>query len=236
MFPGIFIAGTDTDIGKTLIAGGLLKWVRSQGVDAAYFKAVQSGGIWENGKPVSGDTSRVIDYCELQEDMHLMNPYALEPEFSPHLAAQLSGITIKRGRILSAFEQLKRRHEFIVAEGAGGLVVPLIAQKYHICDLIKDLQLPVVLVARAGLGMINHTILSCSFLQKLQLPVKGIIINNYTGRPDEDDNINYIKALSGQPILGIIKHLKLRGDQSDRPLIAAEFERQPGLHQLLQQD
>lgn len=124
MFPGIFIAGTDTDIGKTLIAGGLLKWVRSQGVDAAYFKAVQSGGIWENGKPVSGDTSRVIDYCELQEDMQLMNPYALEPEFSPHLAAQLSGITIKRGRILSAFEQLKRRHEFIVAEGAGGLVVP----------------------------------------------------------------------------------------------------------------
>jgi dethiobiotin synthetase len=197
-------------VGKTLIAAALTGALREAGVRASYFKPVQSGGILQQGKIISPDLAFVRGVTVQEEDDLLLNPVCLQPPLAPSVAAELTGVTIDLDRIIQAYNLLVSRYEFVIVEGAGGLYVPLIGTKFLQPDLVKLMNLPVVVVARPGLGTINHTVLTVKSAENLGIEVIGVIIN-FSHKPEntpaEKTNPEIIEALTGRPILGIVPYL-----------------------------
>ncbi|WP_175987813.1 dethiobiotin synthase [Bacillus sp. Marseille-Q1617] len=200
---GFFITGTDTEIGKTMMTAVLTRYFLDKGVDVFPYKPVQSGAEWEGGRLVAPDT---VFYERLAKRRFgdETNTYLLKTPSSPHLAAAVEGKKIETQPIINQTQKLLNSHELVFVEGAGGLIVPLNEEETMI-DLIGRLSLPVILVARAGLGTINHTILSVMALKLRNIQIAGIILNRVTPRelPEiEEDNKRMLEKLSGVPIVG----------------------------------
>jgi dethiobiotin synthase len=220
---GVFIAGTGTDVGKTIVAAGVLRALLTAGIDATAMKPVQTGAWAEaSGKLRTPDLEFVLGATGLLPDeqtRELMAPWLFEPACSPHLAARLAGQTIGLERILDSARQLAARHEFLVVEGAGGLLVPLGARLLLI-DVAAALGLPVLLVGPAGLGAINHVLLSLEALRARGLPVAGVVLNA-TGPVSaeeafiHEDNattiaqLGQVRVLARIPWLGVPPDLEL---------------------------
>jgi dethiobiotin synthetase len=206
---GIFITGTDTGVGKTVVAAGIAGALKQKGINVAVMKPVQSGGVWRKKRLVSLDLEMMRKAIGLTEDINLLNPYCLEPPMAPFLAAEISGIEIKTKKILEAYWQLAEKYEFLIVEGAGGLLVP-IRDDYLMADLIKDLKLPLLVVARPSLGTINHTALTIKYAQSQGLPIKGVIINGLREMGlVEKTNPQIIERITSVPVLGIIPYSSL---------------------------
>ena len=193
--PGIYIVGTDTDIGKTIVSAGLMHLFRTNNIQAAYFKPVLSGALEINGKIIPGDTRFVKDVSGFNEPDELLTPYIFTDPVSPHYAARLSDTPIDITVIEKAYLLLRNKYPFIIAEAAGGLAVPFDDNGFMQSDLIKKLGLDCILVARAGLGTINHTMLTLKYAESAGIKIRGIVINNYTGANPELDNIKTIEKL-----------------------------------------
>ena len=190
---GIFIIGTDTDAGKTFVTAGLTYALKQNKKDVIPYKPVQSGG--------NEDTRFYKEMADLDYSIEEMNTYTLKEAVSPHLACKLENKKINKELILNHYKKLINSHDYVIVEGAGGIVVPLVDKEYYIYDLIKDLNLEVVIVARAGVGTINHTVLTNEFLKTQGIKAKGIIINQYNNKFYEDDNIKQIKELTNLEII-----------------------------------
>ena len=201
MGKGIFIIGTDTDVGKTFVTAGLTYKLRECGYNAIAFKPIQSGGILSEDGLIPPDTKYIKDICGLDNEHYEMNVYCLKEEVSPHLAAKMENIKILKEKIISQYNELIKKYDYVIVEGAGGIVVPLVDNEYFVYDLIKDLNLEVVIVARAGVGTINHTVLTYEFLKQNGIKSKGIVINQYNNKFYEDDNIEMISKLTQLDIL-----------------------------------
>lgn len=156
-----FITGTDTNIGKTLIAA-----IITYKLGGIYWKPIQAGDL-----QTGGDTQRVKDFTCLSEEHFLPPVYALNAPVSPHEAARRDNITIDIKTITPPASSLP-----LIIEGAGGLMVPLNDTEFMI-DLIKQLGFPVILVCRSSLGTLNHTLLSLKVLKDYDIPVKGLVMN-----------------------------------------------------------
>lgn len=159
-FPAFFVTGTDTDVGKTVAAAWL-----SLHLNAAYWKPVQSGLEGQT------DPQTIHNLTGFPEERIFPPTYSLTQPLSPHEAARRDGLAIDMGRFT-----LPSAGRPLVVEGAGGLMVPLTDQ-YFVIDLIARLGIPAILVARSGLGTINHTLLSLKALRDKNIPVAGLIIN-----------------------------------------------------------
>lgn len=186
---GIFVTGTDTEVGKTFISSLLVKGLRDYGIDAGYFKGVLSGAIEMDGKLIPGDAHEVCEMSGLKEEYNNMVSYTLRNPYSPHLAAHIEEVDINLQKIISDYKNMMEKYEFLVVEGSGGIVCPIKIEGDEIIlleDIIRDLGLSTILVARASLGTINHTILTVNHLKSIGIEVTGIIINGY----DEDDIIH----------------------------------------------
>ena len=208
MGKGIFIIGTDTDVGKTFVTAGITYKLKEYGFRVTPFKPIQSGGILdkEEKKLISPDIRYIEDICDIKnkhvdQNQTMMNIYCLREEVSPHLAAKMEDIKISKEEIINQYKKLINEYDYVIVEGAGGIVVPLIDNEYFIYDLIQDLKLDVLIVARAGVGTINHTVLTAGFLKQKNIDCKGIMINKYNGKFYEDDNIQMIKNLTGLNII-----------------------------------
>ena len=206
---GIFITGTDTDAGKTVAAAAVLVSLRAGGIDAVPMKPVQTGAIVQRSPWQSPDLEFCLRMAELRPDadeLQDMVPFIYEPACSPHLAAAKAGREISLERIVAAFHRLLRRHERVVVEGAGGLLVPITGDKTMI-DLMAMLGLPVILAARPGLGAINHTLLSIRELERAGLELLGIIFCETSDRgwgEIEQNNVETIARMGKVPVLGRI--------------------------------
>lgn len=208
MAEGIFITGTDTEVGKTIVAAGLIYMLRAKGYNAVYYKAAASGE--GEGGEIPSDPEIVCRVSYLKEDIKNITPYRYKASVSPHLAARLERNPIDRRVVMERFNRLKEKYDYIVAEGSGGIVCPLIDDErgvYLLQDLIKDFKMNVIVVARAGLGTINHTAITVSYIQKLGIKVKGIIISGYSHCILCDDNVRMIKKLVSVPVLGVVNHI-----------------------------
>ncbi len=200
MTKGFFIAGTDTGVGKTFVAGGLAAVLKEEGVNVGVFKPFESG-------VASGHA----DYLYLKEKSGSKDsddwicPYRFEEALAPLVAAERVGITIDWCRVTDCFEAIATKHDFVIVEGAGGLLVPLAPKKTNI-DLIKECELPVLLVGRLGLGTLNHTLLSLESLKAHSIECAGIILNQTTGRTGiaEETNPKTLAQLTSVPLLGVI--------------------------------
>jgi dethiobiotin synthetase len=182
-----FVTGTDTNVGKTVVSSLL-----ALGLKAAYWKPIQSGL-----EPIT-DTDYVRQVTGLDESHFLPERFRLTEPLSPHASATIDGITIS----LSDFQLPQTDKSHLVVEGAGGLLVPLNQQDFVI-DLIKQLELPVCLVARSSLGTINHTLLSIAQLRRADIPILGVILNG-----EKNPGNRVAIAHYGQvPILGELEPL-----------------------------
>ncbi len=175
----IFVTGTDTGVGKTVVTAALVTWLRNRGTDAVPMKPVQTGCRKGPAGVMSPDLRFVWTMAGLRpaaEEERLMMPYGFQPACSPHLAADQAGVRISGQRIERCFRKLLQRHEWVVVEGAGGVLAP-ISWNSTMLDLMRRLQAPVLLVSRASVGTINHTLLSLREIRRAGLPVAGVVMN-----------------------------------------------------------
>ena len=212
---GIFITGTDTEIGKTVIAGGLAAALKASGVNVGVMKPIASGGIEHNGRIVSEDAIFLKNTAQVDDALDLINPICLRPPLAPSVAAEIEGVSIDLRQIDDAFAQLCQRHEFIVVEGVGGIAVP-ICEDVLVAEMAQRFQLPLLIVARPNLGTINHTVLTVEFAKSRNLELYGIVLNASQDESKglaEDTNPKELERLTHLPLLGTVPFdERLQGD------------------------
>ncbi|HEY6002893.1 MAG TPA: dethiobiotin synthase [Anaeromyxobacter sp.] len=179
---GLFVTGTDTGVGKTEVTCALLEGARARGLDAVGMKPAQSGV--DPSEP--SDAERLAAASGGSEPLEAVCPYSFGPPLAPAVAARILGRQISFGRIVDAARSLAARHEAVLVEGAGGLLAPLTDAETY-ADLAAALGLPVLVVARAGLGTVNHTALTVEALRRRGLAVAGIVLNR--AGPDDDPSV-----------------------------------------------
>jgi dethiobiotin synthetase len=196
---GFFITATDTGVGKTEIACALIRAARAAGVDAVGMKPAQSGHT--PGEP--SDAERLREAAGGVEPLAEICPYTLGAPLAPAVAARVEGRAIELDRILAAARALAARHDALVVEGAGGLLVPL-TERETFADLAVALGLPVVLVARAGLGTVNHAALTAEALRARGLAIAAIVLNRTS--PEDDPSVPHnaaeVARLTGVKVVG----------------------------------
>jgi dethiobiotin synthetase len=202
---GIFITGTDTGVGKTIIAAGLVIALRKQGRDCGYFKPFASGAVKTRTGLLAPDLRLILHATGLMDPPPLMNPVCLVPPLAPLPAAEMTGVQWTWPEIARAYALLRSFHDFMVVEGVGGVLVPL-KKRFLVIDLIKRLDLPVLVVARPNLGTINHTLLTLTVLKQHRIKVLGFLFNGQKGRPGPAAKSapDIIRAFSGVPYWGSI--------------------------------
>ena len=200
---GIFVTGTDTGVGKTIVAATIARLLKINGVSVGVMKPVTSGCHEENGRLVSEDARLLCQAVgiEVSEDIA---PYRLREAVAPADAARLDGVRIDFSAIKAAYDRLASRYQYVIVEGAGGLMVPL-SGGLLVADLARELELPLLVVARPGLGTINHTVLTCFAAQQMGLKIAGVIINGMPEHPGlaEQGAPHQIGSLCGASVLGV---------------------------------
>ena len=197
----IFITATDTGVGKTVTTAVLGILLQAEGCNVGVMKPVQCAGE---------DAQFLKKVLQLQDDLKTINPFYASEPLSPHLAFHRAKIKFDKRLLQDCLKKLQARHDIVLVEGAGGLMVPL-AKGYYNADLIADLKAQVIIVARLGLGTINHTLLTINEIQKRGLILKGLIFcqtkPEREGVP-QSTNPQEIEKLSAVKVLGIIPYLK----------------------------
>lgn len=173
MSRSIFVTGTDTGVGKTFVAAGIARALRRRGVDAGVMKPVATGAV----RGISEDAAFLKKVAGVDDSLDLINPILLKAPLAPSVAARLSRRTIDLERVWSAYRELTSRHECIIVEGVGGLLVPIL-DRYPIARMVKRLGLPLIIVTRPTLGTINHTALTVHAARSIGLRLVGLVINH----------------------------------------------------------
>lgn len=199
MKDSLFVTGTDTNVGKTLLSAFLVA-----ALDAIYWKPIQTGAV------EGTDRQTVIKLAEIPEAQTIPESYCFDPSVSPHLAAEASGVRIDLARIRVPAKVDKP----VIAEGAGGILVP-INDSESMLDLARHLGFPVLIAARAALGTINHTLLTVGTLRCAKMPVKGVVMIGNRNK----DNERSIEQFGAIPIVGWIPWL----DRIDRETLLLVF-------------
>ena len=220
MASGLFVTGTDTGVGKTLVTGGIAALWADAGVDVGVMKPVESGCARTAGGLMPGDASFLAAMSRSVDGIEKICPIALEHPLAPLTAAALENREIDLDKIERHFTDLASRHEVMLVEGAGGILAPL-APGRCIVDLAVRLGLPLLVVAGAHLGGINHTLLTVERAQREGIPVTGILLNCMLERWGEAERNApmLIEEFSSVPVLGTIRHdpgLRTLPDQRDR--------------------
>ena len=209
MSRALFITGTGTDIGKTYVAGLIVKKLAESGHSAAYYKAAMSGNDRrEDGTLIPGDALFVQQMSGIGQPLEEMCPYIYENAYSPHLASRLEGHPVELSVVREGYEKVCGKYDYITMEGSGGILCPICFDeaKIQLEDVIKELGLSSILIADAGLGTINSVVLTVEYMRSHGLPVKGIIFNHYhPGNVMEDDNIFMCEYMTGLPTLARVK-------------------------------
>jgi dethiobiotin synthetase len=203
-----FVTGTDTEIGKTTVAAGLLHAARHMGLSTAAAKPLASGCEMTADGLRNPDALALLGECSLALEYAEVNPFAFAPAIAPHLAAVEAGVELSVARVGAAVSRvLERGADFTLVEGAGGWRVPL-AGKAFLSDLPAALQLPVILVVGVRLGCINHALLSAEAIRADGLQLAGWVANIVEPQTLRlQDNLQTLKDLLPAPCLGIVPHL-----------------------------
>ena len=204
---GIFITGTGTDIGKTFVTGLIVKKLRELGISAGYYKAALSGAEVKNGDLIPGDANYVCDIAGIDENPRKLVSFIYKEAVSPHLASKIEGNPVELSKVSDDFNSLRHMYEYITVEGSGGIVCPLRRDEKTIMltDVIKLLNLDLIVVASAKLGTINNTVLTIHYARSLGLKVKGIILNEFNEKNYMHlDNKKEIELLTDIPVIACI--------------------------------
>lgn len=204
----LFVAGTDTGVGKTVITGCLARYLSEKGHNVITQKWIQTGcgsiyssDIGAHFKLMGRDMNSVREYLP-----HIA-PYIFKPACSPHFACRLENKRINVKKIIKSFNLLSDKFDFVIVEGIGGALVPFNRESLVI-DIVKHLKLPALIVAENKLGAINHTLLTLEALVSRKIKALGLVFNNLKERDRLilKDNPEIIKALTGVKVFGVLPH------------------------------
>lgn len=205
---GIFVVGTDTEIGKTVVSAGLVFALRAKGCNVGVMKPVATGCMITDEKLINADARYLAKAAGKKED-DVINPVRFAPPLAPSVAAQMVHESIDLTVIKKAYDAVTLHHDCVVVEGIGGIMVP-ITDTYFVRDMVSDFGLPAIVVGRVDLGTINHTLMTVELLRQKNIPIIGIILNapQATGVSfAAKTNPDVITKLSGLPVLGVLPHI-----------------------------
>ena len=208
----IFITGTDTDVGKTYITTGLAVTLRKMGINVGVMKPFAAGIAQKNGFK-SEDIEILSKAAKVNDPEKLVNPQFFPISASPYTAWKKLKIKPKIPTILQSFRKLSHLHEMLLVEGMGGVMTPIL-NNYYITNLIKEMKIPTIIITRSKVGTVNHTIMTVKSCEKLKIPIKGIIINNFDKGYSIKQLKNDLEDLTGVKVLGSIPFLKDLSDAS----------------------
>lgn len=206
----IFVIGTDTGIGKTLICGLLGRYLLSRDCKVITQKWIQTG-VRKSSQDIQTHLKLMKKKKrELKPYFGLACPYILKFASSPHLAAFVNRRHISADNIKKSFQALMKGFDFVIVEGIGGALVPF-NTKQLVIDIVKDLRLPVLIVVGNKLGAINHSLLTIEALKQRGIKIAGVIFNNFSPKGNKlilRDNPKIVESISGQKILGTLPFIK----------------------------
>jgi dethiobiotin synthetase len=200
---GLFITGTDTAVGKTLVTAALAWSLEELGLDVGVMKPVETGVV----KGRSSDAGRLAFAAQVSDSLDLVRPYAFRLPVAPLGAARAERRTIKIATIMRAYHALQAQHDLLLVEGAGGLHVPM-TPTMDVLDLIEKLKAPVLVVGRVGLGGVNHALLTLNALRERKIPILALVLNRTTpaktatARRQERSTVNLLREFAGVPVIG----------------------------------
>jgi dethiobiotin synthetase len=207
MSRGFFVTGTDTGVGKTLVTAALLRRLRESGVKVAGMKPVAAGAVAGPEGRANGDALLLQDESSARHPYAIINPWLFEAAIAPHIAAAETGVVIDTGGIVQAFETLRASADVVLAEGAGGFLVPLDAKR-SFAELPGLLGTEVLLVVGLRLGCLNHALLTVEAIAARGYRLAGWIGNSIDPAfARRDANIATLTAMIPAPCLGIVPWL-----------------------------
>lgn len=221
-----FITGTDTEVGKTLVASALVHRLRERHARVVGMKPIAAGSFrLADGSIGNEDVIALRAASSIDAPLELVNPYLLDAPVSPHIAAKKEGVRIDIGQIVASCRALQQRADAVVVEGAGGFRVP-IADHLDGGDLAQALGLPVILVVGLRLGCLNHAMLSAESIQARGLRLAGWIANRIApGMPEQAANLEWLEHRLDAPCLGDVPWLPTADAR-----VAAQHLRLPAQH------
>ncbi|WP_206832348.1 dethiobiotin synthase [Alicyclobacillus fructus] len=234
---GLFITGTDTGVGKTWVTGALARALRRKGYDVGVCKPIQSGNLKDDPTGDAMTLRRLAGVLDSISDICLC---ALPQPVAPQLAMRLSEVDIYMEDVVSFCRRASNRHEWVFVEGAGGVAVPYLSDAW-VSDVIRVLDLPVLIVARPGLGTVNHSILTIEYLRNQDIRVVGVVFNRGSDPCTENDtdsrlaalleetNASYIRESTGVPVFGSIPHIPSYTSEPNIVSLVEENVDLPGL-------
>jgi dethiobiotin synthetase len=223
---GFFITGTDTGVGKTVVTACLATLFKSQGVGV--MKPIETGVDPKCSSAANSDAKFLMEVSGSTDAEEEVCPHRLKIPASPYQASQIVGTPIQPATILEKFKILQSRHNMMLVEGIGGLLVPITA-RYNVADLALELGLPLIIVSRIRVGTLNHTLLTINAARQHGLKIKGIILNRQeSGDLDkvEKQQGKLIEELSDIPVLGTcpyIEDVSTEGLRESLPKIEQAF-------------
>ena len=200
---GLFVTATGTDMGKTYVTALLVRAPRQAGYSAGYYKAALSGAQ----SVEQSDAGYVDRIAGIGQEKELLLSYWYKNAVSPHLAARWEENPARLEKILRDYRAVCSRYEYVTVEGSGGIVCPIRwDEEKHLLleEIVKAMGLGAVVVADAGLGTINAAVLTVEYLRSRRIPVRGVILNRYSGGEMQEDNLRMIEALSGVPVIALV--------------------------------
>jgi dethiobiotin synthetase len=200
---GVFVTGTDTEVGKTIVAAAICAAAAARGISVAAFKPVVTG-LDEPVVDWPRDHELLASAAGAGQSPDDVAPYRFGPAVSPHLAAQMAGETVDPKRLVGAAQAQAEKADALVVEGVGGLLVPL-AHDYLVRDFAGELSLPVVIAARPGLGTISHSLLTIEAARAVALRIQAVVLTPWPDEPSdmERSNMETIERFGEVPVIGL---------------------------------
>jgi dethiobiotin synthetase len=221
---GFFVTGTDTGVGKTEVAARLARLFSKKGLRVGVMKPIATGV-----DRVSCDAEILKKSCYSKDPSDYINPISFKQPLSPFAASQIEKKKIDLNIIWDRFIRLKKANDILIIEGIGGVMVPICKtgrKIFYVLDMILEMDLPVIIVARPNLGTINHTLLTIMALRSRSIKIIGIIFNSTTPIKNASSlktNLEIIERLSGIKVLGIMDYNKNKNKRKIRWLRRIEF-------------
>lgn len=230
-YKGVFVTGTDTGVGKTMVSAALAHFLTERGLNVGVMKPAESG---VSDPSRLGDDGNLLKWAASSSDaMEEISPYRLRAPLAPAQAAKKEECFIDFAGLVTTAQTLGKRHDFLIIEGAGGLMTPLCGGLL-MADLAKAIGLPLLLVTTPRLGTLNQTLLTIFAAQQMEIPVAGYMINRMSAQPDEaaESAPHTLASLASADILGVLP--EVNGDDQEKVrTLSATLKTLPSLPWLL---
>jgi dethiobiotin synthetase len=221
--PSLFVTGTDTGVGKTIVAGAIANWFARRSYRVGVLKPVATGCERRREGLVSEDAEFLAHCADTAFPLDLVCPQTYAEPLAPSVAAERAGKPLDWSAIQRSIDLMSQGSDVLIVEGVGGIRVPM-DEKYDVRDVASWLAAPVVIVARPALGTINHTLLTIESLRAKNIPIAGVVINRYTADPAsvaEETSPRVIEKRGKAPILCVVPDENPSGVKLPPGIVAA---------------